>query len=200
MKTTVGRPTCPYDSYKVIDWQEKELLPNTCGELVIKGPGVFTGYYKDPTENEKAFLPDGFFRTGDLAMIDEKGYITLCGRLKEMINRGGESISSTEIEKLISEHPEVNIVAVVAMPDPQLGEKACGYIQPAPGSDPTFENIIAFLKGKGASVLHLPERIEFVEAMPLTKTGKIDKQALVEDIKRKIAPGGRSPVSTNDRL
>ncbi len=186
VKKTVGRPTCPYDSYKVIDRSGMELLPNTCGELVIKGPGVFTGYYKNPAENEKVFLPDGFFRTGDLAMIDEKGYITLCGRLKEMINRGGESISSTEIEKLISEHPEVIIVAVVAMPDPQMGEKACAYIQPALRSDLTFEKIIAFLKDRGASVLHLPERIEFVETMPLTKTGKVDKKFLEEDIKQKL--------------
>lgn len=196
VKATVGRPTCPYDSYKVIDRSGKELPPNTCGELVIKGPGVFTGYYKNPGENEKVFLPDGFFRTGDLAMIDENGCITLCGRLKEMINRGGESISSTEIEKLISEHPQVVIVAVVAMPDPQMGEKACAYIQPAPGSDLTFEKIIAFLKGRGSSVLHLPERIQFVEAMPLTKTGKVDKRFLTEDINRKIATSGRSPVST----
>ncbi|MGD8761349.1 MAG: AMP-binding protein [Desulfobacteraceae bacterium] len=187
--TTVGRPTCPYDSYKVVDWSGKELPPNTAGELVIKGPGVFTGYYKNPEENENVFLPDGFFRTGDLARIDEKGYITLCGRLKEMINRGGESISPTEIEKLISEHPEVVIVAVVAMPDPRMGEKACAYIQPAPRSDLTFEKIIAFLKDRETSVLHLPERIEFVETMPLTKTGKIDKQALLKDIKRKIASG-----------
>ncbi len=186
VKATVGRPTCPYDSYKVVDWEGKELLPNTCGELVIKGPGVFTGYYKNPAENEKAFLPDGFFRTGDLAMIDERRYITLCGRLKEMINRGGESISSTEIEKLISEHPHVAVVAVVAMPDPQMGEKACAYIQPVPGSNLTFENIIAFVKDRGASVLHLPERIEFLKTMPLTKTGKVDKMLLVEDIRQKL--------------
>ena len=125
VKTTVGRPSCPYDSYKVVDRSGKELPPNTTGELVIKGPGVFTGYYKSPQENKKVFLPDGFFRTGDVARIDERGYITLCGRLKEMINRGGESISATEIEKLISEHPEVALVAVVPMPDPQMGEKAC---------------------------------------------------------------------------
>ncbi len=195
VKTTVGRPTCPYDTYKVIDRSGKELPPNTSGELVIKGPGVFTGYYKNPGENEKVFLPDGFFLTGDMARIDGKGRITLCGRLKEMINRGGESISATEIEKLISEHPEVIMAAVVAMPDSQMGEKACAYIQSAPRSDLTFEKIIAFLKGRGSSVLHLPERIEFVETMPLTKTGKIDKRLLTEDIKRKITSGSRSPVS-----
>jgi 2,3-dihydroxybenzoate-AMP ligase/mycobactin salicyl-AMP ligase len=186
VKTTVGRPTCPYDSYKVTDWRGKELLPNTCGELVIKGPGVFTGYYKNPGENENVFLPDGFFRTGDLAMIDEKGYITPCGRLKEMINRGGESISSTEIEKLISSHPDVALVAVVPMPDTEMGEKACAYIQPNSETELTFEIIIAFLKDRKASVLQLPERIEFIDAMPLTQTGKMDKRALVEDIRKKI--------------
>ena len=184
--TTVGRPTCPYDSYKVIDSRGKELLPNTCGELVIKGPGVFTGYYKSPGENENGFLPDGFFRTGDLAMIDEKGYITPCGRLKEMINRGGESISSTEIEKLISSHPDVALVAVVPMPDPEMGERACAYIQPRPGVELDFNTIIAFLKDNKVSVLQLPERIEFMDKIPLTPTGKLDKRALVEDIRQKI--------------
>ena len=190
VKTTVGLPTCPHDSYKVIDSNGNELPPNTCGELVIKGPGVFTGYYRNPAENQKVFLPDGFFRTGDLANIDEKGYITLCGRLKDMVNRGGESISTAEIEKLIGEHPDVIIVAVVAMPDSQMGEKACAYIQPAPQSNLTLEKAVTFLKDKGASVLHFPERIEFVETMPLTKTGKIDKRFLEEDIKRKISAEG----------
>jgi non-ribosomal peptide synthetase component E (peptide arylation enzyme) len=147
---------------------------------------VFTGYYKNPGENENVFLPDGFFRTGDLAMIDEKGYLTLCGRLKEMINRGGESISSTEIEKLISSHPDVALVAVVPTPDPEMGEKACAYIQPHSETELTFEIIIAFLKDRKASVLQLPERIEFIDAMPLTQTGKMDKRALVEDIRKKI--------------
>lgn len=187
--TTVGRPSCPYDSYKVIDRDGRELPPGAIGELVIKGPGVFTGYYKNPEENQKVFLPDGFFRTGDMARIDERGYITLCGRLKEMINRGGESISATEIEKLISEHLQVVMAAVVAMPDPQMGEKACAYIQPVPGSGLTFEEIISFLKNRGSSVLHLPERIEFVESMPLTKTGKIDKQHLKKEVEQKIASG-----------
>ncbi len=186
MKTTVGRPTCPYDSYKVTDWRGKELLPNTCGELVIKGPGVFTGYYKNPGENENVFLPDGFFRTGDLAMIDEKGYITLCGRLKEMINRGGESISAPEIEKLISSHPGVALVAVVPMPDPEMGERACAYIQPMPGVELDFNAVIAFLKDNKASVLQFPERIEFTDAIPLTQTGKLNKKVLIEDIRYKI--------------
>ncbi|WP_300463022.1 AMP-binding protein [Desulfobacula sp.] len=184
--TTVGKPTCPYDCYKVVDPFGRELPTGRQGELLIKGPGVFTGYYKNPGENKKAFTPDGFFRTGDVAKIDPNGRIILCGRIKEMINRGGESISATQIERLISEYPGVVMAAVVAMPDPQLGEKACAYVQADPSMDIDFETIISFLKSRGSSVLHLPERIEFVDKMPLTKTGKINKQFLVEDIRQKL--------------
>jgi non-ribosomal peptide synthetase component E (peptide arylation enzyme) len=170
----------------VVSPDGKELPPNTTGELMIKGPGVFTGYYKAPEENEKVFNKEGFFRTGDLAVIAENGIITLTGRIKEMINRGGESISATEIEKLIVSHPEVNMVAVVPMPDPVFGERVCAYIQPKPGATLTFEKIIAHLKAQKASVLQLPERIEFIEAMPFTKAEKVDKKFLREDIERKL--------------
>lgn len=184
--TTVGRPTCPHDIYKVVDRNGRELPVNTPGELLIKGPGVFTGYYKNPGENAKVFDKDGFFRTGDVATIDEKGNIALTGRIKEMINRGGESISAFEIERLISGHPDVALVAVIPMPDPEMGERACAYIQPRPGAELDFDTIISFLKDRKASVLQLPERIEFVDAMPFTKAQKIDKTALREDIEKKL--------------
>jgi len=184
--TTVGRPTCPYDTYKVIDKDGNELPPNTQGELVLKGPGVFTGYYNNPEENKEAFTKDGFFRTGDVAKIDEKGYITLTGRIKEMINRGGESISATEIERLINRHPDVAAVAVIPMPDPSMGERVCAYIQPKAGAQLSFDEIISFLKGQKASVLQLPERIEFIDAMPYTGAQKLDKRSLREDIEKKL--------------
>ena len=183
---TVGKPTCPYDTYKIVDRDGREQPLNTPGELLIKGPGVFTGYYKNPEENEKVFDKDGFFRTGDMAKIDEKGYITLTGRIKEIINRGGESISAVQIEKLISEHPNVALVAVIPMSDPDMGERVCAYIQPKPGSSPDFQSIISFLKDRKASVLQLPERIEFIDVMPFTKAEKIDKRALKEDIEKKM--------------
>jgi non-ribosomal peptide synthetase component E (peptide arylation enzyme) len=183
---TVGRPTCPYDTYKVIDREGNELPPNTQGELVLKGPGVFTGYYQNPEENEKAFTADGFFRTGDVAKIDEKGYITITGRIKEMINRGGESISATEIERLITRHPDVAAVAVIPMPDPVMGERVCAYIQPKPGAQLTFDGVISFLRGQKASVLQLPERIEFIDAMPYTGAQKMDKKSLQEDVAKKL--------------
>ena len=184
--TTVGRPTCPYDTYKVIDKEGNELPPNTQGELVLKGPGVFTGYYNNPRENKASFTKDGFFRTGDVAIIDEKGYITLTGRIKEMINRGGESISATEIEKLINRHPDVAAVAVIPMPDPLMGERVCAYIQPKVGTKLSSNEIISFLKEQKASVLQLPERIEFIDTMPYTGAEKLDKKSLRKDIEKKL--------------
>jgi len=183
---SVGRPTCPYDSYKIVDENGNELPPNTTGELIVKGPGVFSGYYKMPQENEKVFDQNGYFRTGDMAMINDSGDFVLTGRLKEMINRGGESISATDIENLMMTHPGIISTAVVPMPDPELGEKVCAYVQPAPGAELDFEKIISFLKDQGASVLQLPERIEFVDELPYTKAEKIDKQALIKNIKMKI--------------
>jgi non-ribosomal peptide synthetase component E (peptide arylation enzyme) len=138
-----------------------------------------------PQENEKVFDENGYFRTGDQAMINDSGDFILTGRLKEMINRGGESISSTDIENLISTHPGIITVAVVPMPDPELGERVCAYVHCASGEELDFAKIISFLKDQGASVLQLPERIEFVDEMPYTKAEKIDKQALAKDIKMK---------------
>jgi non-ribosomal peptide synthetase component E (peptide arylation enzyme) len=183
---TVGRPTFPHDTYKVVDLQGRDLPSGKSGELMVKGPCIFTGYYKNPEENAKVFDPNGFFRTGDIAQINEKGYITLTGRAKEMINRGGESISATEIEGLINRHPGVASVAVIAMPDPLLGERACAYIETMGDATLNFDDIIAFLKEQQASVLQLPERIEFIDAMPYTSVLKLDKKQLVADIKEKL--------------
>lgn len=189
--STVGRPTCPGDTYKVMDKDGKELPVGSEGELVLKGPGVFTGYYNNPEENKKVFTKEGFFKTGDLARINEKGYITITGRIKEMINRGGESISATEIERLIARHPQVAAVAVIPMPDPLMGERVCAYIQPKAGARLTFEGVLSFLRGQKASVLQLPERIEFIDAMPYTGVQKTDKRALQEDLAKKLKASGQ---------
>jgi len=184
--STVGRRTCERDIYKVVSPDGTTLPPNTPGELLVKGPSMFTGYYRNPEENARVFDREGFFKTGDVATLDDDGYVTLTGRLKEMINRGGESISATVIERLVSRHPEVAVCAVVPMPDPVMGERACAYVQPVTGAQLTFESIIAFLREEKASVQELPERIEFIAAMPYTKVQKIDKQTLREDIRNKL--------------
>ena len=192
--STVGRPTCPGDTYKVVDNDGKTLPPDTPGELLVKGPCVFTGYYKNDEENAMVFEPDGFFHTGDVAKISPRGYMTITGRIKEMINRGGESISATQIEDLIDRHPDVACVAVIAMPDPVMGERVCAYVQPKAGKTVTFEAVITFLRAEKASVLALPERVEFIEAMPYTPAQKVDKNALREDIGRKLqAEAGQAP-------
>jgi len=184
--STVGRPTCPYDIIKIVDEAGNEVPPYTEGELVSKGPGVFTGYYKSPEENSQIFTTDGFFKTGDKARKDRQGNISITGRIKDVINRGGEKISAIEIENLMSSHPGIRETAVVGMPDKILGERICAYVALKPGVELTFEAIIAFLKEKGASVQQLPERIEFLGELPMTKVGKVDKKILRDDIARRL--------------
>jgi 2,3-dihydroxybenzoate-AMP ligase len=184
---TAGRAVTPGSCYKVIDQDEKDLPVNTEGELVARGPEVFTGYYKTTEEENKAvFTRDGFYRTGDLAKIDERGYITITGRRKDVIIRGGETLVPSEMENLIRRHPAVEKAAVVAMPDPKKGERACAYVVPKPGASLDFESMIAFMRSEGAGVLLLPERLELVGKLPETGVGKIDKKALRKDIEEKL--------------
>jgi 2,3-dihydroxybenzoate-AMP ligase/mycobactin salicyl-AMP ligase len=183
---SVGRPACPYDSIKIIDDAGNEVLSGVEGELVSKGPGVFTGYFRSQEENSQIFTPDGHFKTGDKARKDQFGNITITGRIKDIINRGGEKISALDIENRMSEHPAIQGVAVVGMPDPVLGERICAYVTLMPGTKISGDDIIMFLKANGASVQQLPERIEFLDELPATKVGKVDKKALREDIKKRL--------------
>jgi non-ribosomal peptide synthetase component E (peptide arylation enzyme) len=184
--TTVGQKDCPYSQYKVIDQYGKELPPGHEGELIAKGPGIFTGYFKSHADNLKTFTSDGFFKTGDLAKIDESGIMTITGRIKETILRGGETISAVAIERMIISHPNIMDVAIIGMPDKVLGERICAYCTLKEGTSLTFQDLIVYLKGIGASVLQLPERLEIIEAIPLTKVGKANKKALIEDIRIKL--------------
>lgn len=188
---TVGRPFTPGADYKVIDEKGQQLPPNTEGELVCVGPETFTGYYKSsPEEQREVFTPDGYFRTGDLARIDEQGYITVTGRRKDVILRGGETLIPGKIEDMISEHPSVQKVAVIGMPDERLGERICAYVVLKPDRFLTFDGLVEFLKSNGASVLLLPERLEIRDDLPLTAIGKIDKKALRKDIEAVLKEEG----------
>lgn len=188
---TIGKPICPYDEFKVIDSSGNELPPGKEGELVARGPCIFRGYYKAEAENKEAFTPDGFFRTGDIAKFDKNGHITITGRKKDIIIRGGENISALEVEELISRYPKVGQVSAVGMPDPVLGERVCAFIKPKKGEPITFEEIISFLKERKTSVLYLPERIEIIDEMPLTNVGKVDKKQLRELIREKLKREGK---------
>ncbi len=179
---SIGRPVCPYDEIITVDSQGNPTPPLQAGELVARGPGIFTGYFRNPEANEGAFTPDGYFRTGDLAVIDENGALRITGRVKDIIIRGGENIGAQEVEELISSHSSVEYVAVVGMPDPDLGEQICAYIKPVKGADLVHEDIVAHLRQIGASKKFFPARIEFVEEIPLTAAGKADKKILKKDI------------------
>jgi len=183
---TVGEKDCPYAQVKIVDQDLREVPPNKEGELITKGPNIFNGYFKSEEENKDVFTEDGFFRTGDLAKISESGIITITGRIKETILRGGETLSAIGIERLISSHPAVADVAVIGMPDKALGERICAYVQLKEGTKLSLEELVVYLKNIGASVLQLPERLELIDSIPLTKVGKADKKALKEDIQKKL--------------
>ncbi len=191
---TVGWPICPYDEFKVIDAKGNELQEGMEGELVGRGPCIFRGYYKGEAENQEAFTPDGFFRTGDIAKFDSEGRVIITGRKKDIIIRGGENISAREVEDLISDHPKVEQVSVVGMPDPILGERVCAFIKTKKGETLAFEELIVYLKGKKTSVLYLPERMERIDEMPLTNVGKIDKKQLREKIREILKQEGKITI------
>jgi 2,3-dihydroxybenzoate-AMP ligase/mycobactin salicyl-AMP ligase len=183
---TVGKPCCPYEQIEVVDGMGKVLPPDQEGELVTKGPGIFAGYLKNPEENEKNFLRGGFFRTGDRAKMDRSGNLKITGRAKDIIIRGGENISPALVEELLCSHPGIADAAVIGMPDKELGEKVCAFVRLTEGMKLDPEEIKSFMDSQGASKLLIPERFEFVIALPLTEAGKHDKKALREDIKQKI--------------
>ncbi len=192
---TIGHPVCPYDDFRTLDPEGNPTAVGQEGELAAKGPGIFTGYYRNPQANQAAFTPDGFFRTGDLAVIDANGRIRITGRIKDIIIRGGENIAARDVEDLISAHPAVEYVAVVGMPDPELGEIVCAYLTPASGCTVTRADIIDHMLGMGCSKALLPARIELMGQIPLTAAGKADKKALRADIEAKLklaSPNGDS--------
>ncbi len=183
---TVGKGMCPYDQYKIVNEKGNELPPEKEGELTVRGPCIISGYYKSEEEDRAAFTHGGFLRTGDVGKLDTEGNLIITGRKKDLISRGGETIVPFEIEEMISGHPGVSSTAVVGMPDVRLGERICAYVQPRPGEEITFEELISFLKEKGASKMLLPERLEILEVFPLTPMQKIDKQALRRDVAQKL--------------
>jgi cyclohexanecarboxylate-CoA ligase len=153
----------------------------------VRGPELFVGYL-DPELNTAAFTDDGWFRTGDRAVIDADGYVQITGRTKDIIVRGGENISAKEIEDLLFEHPDIADVAVVGMPDPVMVERICAYVVPAhPSAAPTFDDILAFLRAQQIANQKLPERLEIIDRLPRTATGKIQKFVLRDHVRARLS-------------
>ncbi len=174
---------------KLVDPKTKKVITEkgVPGEMCIKGPAVFAGYYKRPDLTKKAFDDEGYFNTGDLFAIEGEGdnlnrYL-FCGRSKDLIIRGGMNISPEELEYLIIEHPKVAEVAVVGYPDEKLGERICAVVVPAKGETVTLEEIIEFLRKKDIAVYKLPEKIKIVEGLPRNPVGKVLKRELRDAVK-----------------
>jgi acyl-CoA synthetase (AMP-forming)/AMP-acid ligase II len=174
-----GRPTRGV-RLRVVGPDGAEVPPGGEGELRAKGPQVMLGYL-DASLDAEAFDEDGWFRTGDLGRVDEGGNVYITGRLKDVIIRKGETISAKEIEDLLSAHPAVAEVAVVGLPDPATGERACAVVVPAdPEDPPTLDALGEYLRGQGLMVQKLPERLEIVTDLPRNPAGKILKKNLKE--------------------
>ncbi len=148
------------------------------GRLVVKACSLFGGYLKRP--DLRGLDAEGWFDTGDLARLDAAGYLRITGRSKDLVIRGGENIPVVEIENLLFGHPDVAEVAVVGMPDPRLGERICAFVVPRAGARPGLDDLSTYLLGRGTAKIYLPERLELVDALPRTPTGKIQKFRLRE--------------------
>jgi len=158
--------------------------------MICRGPYTIRGYYKAEEYNRKAFDAQGFYWTGDVVRLDEDGNVIIEGRTKDVINRGGEKISAEEVEDLLIDHPKIKRIALVPMPDQDLGEKACAYVIPEEGMDLTLQDLIDHLSEKRVAKYKFPERLEVVAALPYTNVGKVSKKTLQEDIKRKMGSSG----------
>ena len=175
--TTCGRPS-PGTEIRIASDGGKALPRGAEGELQVRGASVFPGYLHDPEANAEAFTHDRWFRTGDLAIVDEHGNIVLKGRIKDTVNRGGVKYSTREVEDLLLDHPAVDQAAVVPAPHPRLGEIGCAFAVTRDEMAVTLDDLCTWLLDRGIAKYKLPERLELVGEMPLGPSRKIDKEAL----------------------
>nr|WP_220139755.1 AMP-binding protein [Nocardia sp. GTS18] len=175
--TTQGKPLSPGDEIRVVDGQGEDVAPGEEGELLTRGPYTLRGYYRAPEHNARAFTPDGFYRSGDLVRQLPTGHLVVSGRIKDVINRGGENISCDELEEHLLAYPAVRHAAAVGLPDPSLGEKVC-VVLVVTGGLPTLPELKMFLTERGLATYKLPDLIRQADSLPVTAVGKIDKKAL----------------------
>ncbi|AOM57756.1 medium-chain fatty-acid--CoA ligase [Escherichia coli] len=172
---------------KVVDDARKTLPPGCEGEEASRGPNVFMGYFDEPELTARALDEEGWYYSGDLCRMDEAGYIKITGRKKDIIVRGGENISSREVEDILLQHPKIHDACVVAMPDERLGERSCAYVVlKAPHHSLSLEEGVAFFSRKRVAKYKYPEHIVVIEKLPRTASGKIQKFLLRKDIMRRL--------------
>jgi 2,3-dihydroxybenzoate-AMP ligase len=175
---TVGRPICPDDEVRLVGDDGQDVADGEIGELLARGPYTLRGYYNAPEHNQRAFSPDGFYRSGDLMWRHPSGNYVVAGRSKDLINRGGEKISAEEIENLILSHPAVLNVACVPVPDPEMGERMCACVILRDGATLTLPELVEFLAAEEIARYKLPERLRVMAQFPLSPVGKVSKKDL----------------------
>lgn len=178
---TIGR-ACPEGEMRILNGFHQEAARGEIGELAFRGPSLFREYYKNPEATASSFTEDGFFLTGDLALMDEQDFVHFVGRTKDTINRGGLKIYALEIEDLLLEHPAIRQVAIVRMLDDRLGERACAFVELTEGRSLTLDEVKAFLMQKGVAKYKLPERLEIRSGLPITASGKVQKAKLIAEL------------------
>ena len=186
IRETQGRPVSAADEIRIVDDDGNDVQAGAVGELITRGPYTIRGYFKSEQHNRTAFTDDGFYRTGDMVRLHPSGNLIVEGRRKDLINRGGEKISAEEIENLMLGHEDVQMAAMVAMPDPVMGERGCAFVIPRSGRSLTLEQLTRFLIDKKIAKFKLPERLEIVASLPLTGVGKVSKKDLRETIAAKL--------------
>jgi len=184
---TQGHPLSPADEIRIVDPEGSDVTAGEIGELWCRGPYTIRGYFRAPDRNREAFTADGFYRTGDLVRLDPSGSLIVEGRIKDLINRGGEKINAEEIEAHLLAHPAVRAAAVVAMPDAILGERSCAFLALRDGETLAIAVMREFLAARGVAQFKWPERIEIVRELPVTNVGKVKKSELRRDIAEKLA-------------
>ena len=177
---SIGRAIAGVEA-RVVDADGRTVPNGQTGELVIKSAGMCAGYFNQPEANASAWDEDGWFRSGDLATVDDKGYFRVVGRSKDVIIRGGANVSPREIEEILTREPRIREVAVIGLPDAYYGEIVCACVIAKPGESPTAEEIQAYLKPRIASY-KLPSRVVMLEEFPLNSMGKVRKDVLQERI------------------
>ena len=184
--TTDGLPV-PGTEIKVVDDRGNIVGPWIEGEELSRGPGVFMGYIDEPEMTKAAIDKDGWYHSGDLCIMDDDGFVRITGRKKNIIIRGGENISSVEIEGILMLHENIIEAAVVSYPDDRMGEKACAYLVLKDRNQTMgLAQVQAHMEANGTAKYKWPERVELIDSLPRTETGKVQKFKLRDDVRRKI--------------
>ncbi len=181
---TTGRATLGIEMRIAAPENDEPVPTGGEGELQVRGYSIFPGYLNNREATAKSFTQDGWFRSGDLAKADEAGNVTITGRVKDIINRGGIKINPTDIENVIQAHPSIVLAAIVPTPDEVLGERICLFVTLAPGASVTLDDLLRYLEEEGIAKMRWPERLEIIDEMPLTPTRKIVKGELT----KRLAP------------